>query len=118
MDIVRLEYLKEWTGQCPWTMSTKSMEIVHRVHGFCLWTLVHDGSPWTQWTIAMDSVDNCHGLSGQFPWTQWTIPMDLVDNIHGLSHCGESKTQRKWFLDENRDGLVDENRVNNKENKN
>ena len=33
-------------------------------------------------------------------------------------HCGESKTQRKWFLDEKRDGLVDENRVNNKENKN
>ena len=26
-------------------------------------------------------------------------------------HCGESKTQRKWFLDEKRDGLVDENRV-------
>ena len=33
-------------------------------------------------------------------------------------HCGESKTQRKWFLDEKRDGFVDENRVNNKENKN
>ena len=33
-------------------------------------------------------------------------------------HCGESKTQWKWFLDEKRDGLVDENRVNNKENKN
>ena len=32
--------------------------------------------------------------------------------------CGESKSQRKWFLDEKRDGLVDENRVNNKENKN
>ena len=35
-----------------------------------------------------------------------------------LYHSGESKTQRKWFLDEKRDGLVDENRVNNKENKN
>ena len=34
------------------------------------------------------------------------------------NHCGESKTQRKWFLDDKRDGLVDENRVNNKENKN
>ena len=34
------------------------------------------------------------------------------------SHCGESKTQRKWFLDEKRDGLVDENIVNNKKNKN
>ena len=33
-------------------------------------------------------------------------------------HCGESKTQRKWFLDEKRDGLGDENRVINKENKN
>ena len=35
-----------------------------------------------------------------------------------MPHCGESKTQRKWFLDEKRDCLVDENRVNNKENKN
>ena len=33
-------------------------------------------------------------------------------------HCGESKTQQKWLLDEKRDGLVDKNRVNNKENKN
>ena len=31
-------------------------------------------------------------------------------------HCGESKTQRKWFLDERRDGLVDENRINNQQN--
>ena len=38
--------------------------------------------------------------------------------LNVLCHCGESKTQRKWFLDEKRDGLVDENRVNNKENKN
>ena len=30
-------------------------------------------------------------------------------------HCGESKTQRKWFLDEKRDGLVDENRINNEQ---
>ena len=31
-------------------------------------------------------------------------------------HCGESKTQRKWFLDEKSDGLVDENRINNQQN--
>ena len=31
-------------------------------------------------------------------------------------HCGESKTQRKWFLDEKRDGLVDDNRINNQQN--
>ena len=31
-------------------------------------------------------------------------------------HCGESKTQRKWFLDEKRDGLVNENRINNQRN--
>ena len=30
----------------------------------------------------------------------------------------KSKTQRKWFLDEKKDGLADENRVDNKENKN
>ena len=35
-----------------------------------------------------------------------------------MPHCGKSKTQRKWFLDEKRDCLVDENRVNNEENKN
>ena len=31
------------------------------------------------------------------------------------NHCGESKTQLKWFLDEKRDGLVDENRINNQQ---
>ena len=31
-------------------------------------------------------------------------------------HCGESKTERKWFLDEKRDGLVDENRINCQQN--
>ena len=33
-----------------------------------------------------------------------------------IYHCGESKTQRKWFLDEKRDGLVDDNRINNQQN--
>ena len=33
-----------------------------------------------------------------------------------VNHCGESKTQRKWYLDENRDGLVDENRITNQQN--
>ena len=32
--------------------------------------------------------------------------------------CKILLSKRKWFLDEKRDGLVDENRVNNKENKN
>ena len=32
-----------------------------------------------------------------------------------FNQCGESKTQRKWFLDEKRDGLVDENRINNQQ---
>ena len=41
-----------------------------------------------------------------------------LENLMQFIHCGESKTQRKRFLDEKRDGLVDENRVNNKENKN
>ena len=35
-----------------------------------------------------------------------------------VRHCGESKTQRKWFLDEKRDGLLDENRINNQQNEN
>ena len=40
----------------------------------------------------------------------------MVKILLNCNHCGESKTQRKWFFDEKRDGLVDENRVNNKEN--
>ena len=44
-------------------------------------------------------------------------------NIVGVTeswrnHCGESKTQRKCFLDEKGDGLVDENRINNQQNEN
>ena len=35
---------------------------------------------------------------------------------YNILHCGESKTQQKWFLDEKRDGLVDENRINNQQN--
>ena len=46
--------------------------------------------------------------------------MEVLKNVSYdfCTHCGESKTQRKWFLDEKRGGLLDENRVNNKENKN
>ena len=43
---------------------------------------------------------------------------EFIDSTIPLLQCGESKTQRKWFLDKKRHGLVDENRVNNKENKN
>ena len=39
-------------------------------------------------------------------------------NVDLYMHCGESKTQRKWFLDEKRDGFVDENRINNQQNEN
>ena len=39
-----------------------------------------------------------------------------ISQIHSKpKHCGDSKTQRKWFLDEKRDGLVDENRINNQQ---
>ena len=57
MDVVRLEYWNEWTGQYTWAMSTESMEIVHLVHGHC---------PWTQWTLSMDIVQS---VSGLFPNT-------------------------------------------------
>ena len=50
---------------------------------------------------------------GQGQTTPWGQSV-FINSIH----CGESKTQRKWFLDEKRYGLVDENNVNNKENKN
>ena len=39
----------------------------------------------------------------------------MIGLYNSLSHSGESKTQRKWFLDEKRDGLVDENRINNEQ---
>ena len=35
--------------------------------------------------------------------------------IGTIVHCGESKTQRKWFLNEKRDGLADESRINNEQ---
>ena len=69
MAIVQLEYCNEWTGQCPWTMSTESMGNVHGLSGHC---------PWTQWTWSMDSVNIFHGLSGQFPWTQWTLSSQFL----------------------------------------
>ena len=45
-------------------------------------------------------------------------PFLIPKSLYTRLHFGETKTQRKWFLDEKRDGLVDESRVNNKENKN
>ena len=49
--------------------------------------------------------------------------MEVTDDVHkhlpakfrksvAQSHCGEPKTQWKWFYDENRDGLDDEIRRN------
>ena len=38
-----------------------------------------------------------------------------VETYYKHLHSGESKTQRKWFLDEKRDGLLDEHRVNNQQ---
>ena len=45
--------------------------------------------PWTQWTISMDSVDNVTGLSGQFPWTQWTLSMDIVQSTGSNIPAGQ-----------------------------
>ena len=39
-----------------------------------------------------------------------------VRNFYYILHCDESKTQRKWFLEEKRDGLVDKDRINNQQN--
>ena len=61
MDIVQLEYWNDLTGQCPWTMSTESMDIAHGLSGHC---------PCTQWTLSMDSVD---------------IVQDIVQSVSGLS---------------------------------
>ena len=47
-----------------------------------------------------------------------SFAINQKSNQINFIHCGESKTQRKWFLDEKRDGLLDENRVNKKANKN
>ena len=44
-------------------------------------------------------------------------PLKLVERNHQyIPHCGESRTQRKWILDEKRNSLVDENRINNQQN--
>ena len=60
MDIVQLEYWNDLTGECPWAMSTESMDIAHGLSGHC---------PCTQWTLSMDSVDIVQSVSGLFPHT-------------------------------------------------
>ena len=89
MDIVRLEYWNENTGQfpvnpwkmsmeffqyvrgifpvCPWNFSMESMEFFHGIHG-----------------LFPQSMEIVQGISGQNPWTlnPWTMSMEL---FHG--HC-------------------------------
>ena len=59
-------------GQClpiPWTLSSEFMEIVHGFSGHCpwtQWTLSMDSDsgqfPWTQWTLSMEIVQSVSGL--------------------------------------------------------
>ena len=65
-------------------------------------------------------ITNCKKVTFVFEKAKSLTKLTIIIllNLYCNTHCGESKTQRKGFLDEKRDGLVDENRVNNKENKN
>ena len=47
------------------------MDIVHGFSGHC---------PWTEWTLSMDWMDNVHGMRGHCPWARWTLSMDPRSN--------------------------------------
>ena len=73
MDIVRLEYWNENTGQFPvnpWKMSMEyfsiSMEFFKCVHGTF---------PWNPWSFPTESMDFFH--------SPWRLSRESVDKIHG-----------------------------------
>ena len=102
MDIVRLEYWNENTGQfpvnpwkmsmeffqyvggifpvCPWNFSMESMEFFHGIHGLFPQSMeiVQGISGQNPWTMSMEK------FHGQCPWNL-SRPGYTVDKIHG--HC-------------------------------
>ena len=73
MDIVRLEYWNENTGQFPvnpWKMSMEFFQYVHGIFPVC------------PWNFSMESMEFFHGIHGLFPWT---MSMEFVQ-----VHCGQN----------------------------
>ena len=78
-------------------------------------------NPPTNFTFSDDSIFLKKDLGGEHKFSEFACFLRkhwaVYNQILYLSfYTGESKTQRKWFLDEKRDGLVDENRINNQQN--
>ena len=59
------------------------MDTVHEFSGHC---------PWSQWTSSMDWVDIVHGLSGYCPWT--LVPILQPDNVHWVHGLSTDRLKR------------------------
>ena len=87
MDIVRLEYWNENTGQFPenpWKMSMEFFQYVRGIFPVC------------PWNFSMESMEFFHGIHGLFPQSMeivqgisgqnpWTMSMEFVQ-----VHCGQN----------------------------
>ena len=90
MDIVKLEYWNEWTGQCPW-------RIIHGLSGHF---------PWTHWTLPMDIVQSVSGLPHPPPPTlyigQWRNAKTPVSQMSAEAlrtwsgHCEKLRTSTRF----------------------
>ena len=121
MDIVRLEYWNENTGQfpvnpwkmsreffqyvrrifpvCPWNFSMESMEFFHGIHGLFPQSMeiVQGISGQNPWTMSMEK------FHGQSPWKSsmdnvhrkvpWTMSMEFVQ-----VHCGQNPWTNPWTM--------------------
>ena len=97
MDIVRLEYWNENTGQFPvnpWKMSMEFFQYVRGIFPVCPWNFSMESMDFfhSPWRLSRESVDKIHG---QCPWKSsmdnvhgkvpWNLSRYTVDKIHG--HC-------------------------------
>ena len=97
MDIVRLEYWNENTGQFPvnpWKMSMEFLQYVRGIFPVCPWNFSTESMDFfhSPWRLSRESVDKIHG---QCPWKSsmdnvhgkvpWTMSMEFVQ-----VHCGQN----------------------------
>ena len=81
MDIVRLEYWNENTGQFsvnPWKMSMEFFQYVRGIFPVC------------PWNFSMESMDFFHGIHGLFPQS-----MEIVQGISGQKFHGMDNVHGK-----------------------